>query len=164
MQDTLKTCEAKWHKSCQLKYTTSKLSRVKKRLAPGPSNEVVSKFMRSGAPSTQESLHGFFCDKIETSKDKLHNASTFKMDNRVRTCALQLQDESLLAKLSAGDMVAQDAVYHSSCLVALYNKADRLSKDIDYESPSVIHGNALAELVSYIEDARMDPEIAQVLK
>ena len=164
VQDTLKTCEAKWHKSCQLKYTTTKLSWVKKRSAPGPSNEVVSKFTRSGAPSTQESLHCFFCDKIETSKDKLHNASTFKMDNRVRTCALQLQDESLLAKLSAGDMVAQDAVYHSSCLVALYNKADRLSKDIDYESPSVIHGIALAELVSYIEDARMDPEIAQVFK
>ena len=40
----------------------------------------------------------------------------------MRSSALQL-DDSLLVKLSVGDMVTQDAVYHSSCLVALYYKA-----------------------------------------
>ena len=31
----------------------------------------------------------------------------------------------LLAKLSAGDLISQEAVYHSKCLVAIYNKAQR---------------------------------------
>ena len=42
---------------------------------------------------------------------------------RVPHCALQLQDKPLLAKLSAGDMAAQDAEYHVKCLVSLYNRA-----------------------------------------
>ena len=40
----------------------------------------------------------------------------------MRSCELQ-QDDSLLVKFSAGESVAQDAVYPSSCLVALYNRA-----------------------------------------
>lgn len=31
-------------------------------------------------------------------------------------------DERLIAKLSEGDLVATEAVYHRSCLVNLYNK------------------------------------------
>ena len=53
----------------------------------------------------------------------MHRASTLELDARVRHCALQLQDKPLLAKLSAGDMVAQDAEYHVKCLVSLYNRA-----------------------------------------
>ena len=32
------------------------------------------------------------------------------------------QDEPLLAKLSAGDIVAPDAEYHNKCLVSPYNR------------------------------------------
>jgi hypothetical protein len=42
---------------------------------------------------------------------------------KVRECALLLQDSKLLAKLSAGDLFSQEAVYHNKCLVSLYNKA-----------------------------------------
>ena len=44
----------------------------------------------------------------------------------IKRCTLHhvlQQDDSLLVKFSAGDIVVQDAVYHSPCLVALYNKA-----------------------------------------
>ena len=39
-------------------------------------------------------------------------------------CALVLQDQQLLAKLSAGDMIVQDVKYNLKCLVSLYNKAE----------------------------------------
>ena len=83
----------------------------------------------------KRSLHCFsFFGQIESANDKIHNTSIFKIDNRLCNSALELQDESLLAKFSAGDMVAQDVVYHSLCLVAIYNKIDRFSKAPDIES------------------------------
>ena len=37
--------------------------------------------------------------------------------------AVKLGDKQLLAKLSTGDLVTQEAKYHTRCLVTLYNKA-----------------------------------------
>ena len=52
----------------------------------------------------------FFYDNASST---LHQASTFNMDARVRKSAIQLQDRVLLAKLSAGDLISQEVVYHS---------------------------------------------------
>ena len=38
--------------------------------------------------------------------EPLRNALTFQVDVRVSQCAVKLQDTALLAKLSAGDMIA----------------------------------------------------------
>ena len=38
-------------------------------------------------------------------------------------CAVKLGDKQLLAKLSTGDLMTQEAEYHTRCLVTLYNKA-----------------------------------------
>ena len=55
-------------------------------------------------------------------------------------------------------MVAQDAVYHSLCLVAIYNKIDRFSKAPDYESINECNPwNWPGELVSCIKDVMVDP-------
>lgn len=67
----------------------------------------------------------FFCEK-PSSSDILHEACTFRIDSRVRKCALDLQYERLLAKLSAGDMVALEAKYHARFLVAYCNKASAI--------------------------------------
>ena len=69
---------------------------------------------------------------------KVKKRSTLGCSNKVvskfmRSCALQ-QADSLLVKLSAGDSVAQDAVYPSPCLVALYNKAFYVG------APALIYG------------------------
>ena len=37
-------------------------------------------------------------------------------------CPLKLQAKPLLAKLSAGDVIAQEAKYYVRCLVPLYNE------------------------------------------
>ena len=77
------------------------------------------------------------------------------MDDRVRKCAVRLGDKQLLAKLSAGDLVAQEAKYHAKCLVSLYNKArDSKSDQKDSHMKNIGHGIALAELVLYINDTR----------
>ena len=65
---------------------------------------------------------------------------------------LNMRDKCLLAKLSAEDLVAQEAKYHAKCLTALYNKAQ--------SSKIVEHGIALAELVSYIHESRSNDQIA----
>ena len=87
------------------------------------------------------------------------------MDDRVRKCAFQLGDKHLLAKLSSGDLVAQEAKYHTRCLVALHNRArDSGSDQKDSHLINIGHGIALAELILYINDARNTEDIATVFK
>ena len=84
--------------------------------------------------------------------------STLNIDTRFRKCAHQLQDKVLIAKLSAGDMISQEAVYHANCLVALYNKAERSKQSTSNGNEKRIQGIALAQLVAYIEETRVELE------
>ena len=85
---------------------------------------------------TVNAWDALFCDK-PAGKDYLCNASTFDLDKYVRKSALKLQEKPLHVKLSVGNLIAQDAHYHVTCLVSLYNKA-RATKttieDQDYQS------------------------------
>ncbi len=96
--------------------------------------------------------------------EPLREASTFRLDARVRKCALDLQDERLLAKLSAGDMIALDAKYHPRCMVSLYNKATAVQNEDSEDINRAAHGIVLAELLAYIDEARMDESVAPVFK
>ncbi len=80
-------------------------------------------------------------------------------------CPAILQDQSLLAKLSAGDLIALEAKYHAQCLVSLYNKArqTKISKEQIYGS-AINQGIALAELVTFIEDAKQTVRVHQYLR
>ena len=117
------------------------------------------KFTRlsSGEPSSSS-------EQPATTGKSLCKASTFGMDVRVRQCAVKLQDKQLLAKLSAGDLIAQDALYHLPCLVSLYNRARETTTSEDTNADALNHGIAFAELVSYIEDCRKDTELAPIFK
>ena len=104
----------------------------------------------------------FFCGRCGPG-DALRNVSTFDVDFHVRQCALKLQDKPLLAKLGAGDFIAQEAKYHPQCLASLYNKA-RDPKAIESHVDSINHGIAFAGLVSYTEEVRMDSLVAPMFK
>ena len=68
-----------------------------------------------------------------------------------------------MAKLSAGDLIAQEAKYHIKCLVSLYNKVrDADAKTAEPDPDRMNHAVALAELVTYIEEARTDALVAPV--
>ena len=111
-----------------------------------------------------QQMSAFFCENASAS-EPLHEASTFHLDDRVRKCSHILQDERLLAKLSAGDMIAQEAKYHLGCLTTLYNKAAAVQdKGQEDNAEKVSHGIALAELLVYIDEARMDETVAPVFK
>ena len=40
----------------------------------------------------------------------------------MKNAATETGNEKIMAKLSEGDMVATEAVYHQKCLVSLYNE------------------------------------------
>ena len=73
----------------------------------------------------------FFCEQHSPS-EQLHEASTVgddSKDDHVRTCAVKMGDKQLLAKMSTGDLVSQEAKYHTRCSEALYNKAQYSGSD-----------------------------------
>ena len=98
----------------------------------------------------------------------LRSAATDTITHRVRSCATLLQDMELLAKLAAGsDMVAIDGEYHPKCLAALYNRVRQQERsmyheDSDIESNNMSQGIAFAELISFLEECKDDPELASV--
>ena len=67
-----------------------------------------------------------------------------------------LQDEKLLGKLSAGDLVALEANYHAPCLASLYKKLRvKEEGEEDETTPWLLEGIVLAMLVSFIEESHM---------
>ena len=79
---------------------------------------------------------------------------------RVKRYATKILDEKLLAKVSSGDLVANEAKYHAKCLVALYNAADRVktSEQLGSYTVEVHYARTFAELIALIEDTLADRE------
>ena len=80
--------------------------------------------------------------------------------------AMDLQNEKLLAKLSVGDKVAQEAKYHKSCLTTLSNQTrSKMSKAAKVDDDEKLtHGIVLAELISYIEESRAESKSVLAFK
>ena len=168
IESTLCSRKASWHKSCRCKFNTTKLERAEKRKSSQyqESDLGEAKYTRSKKGTDIDiKVACLFCDqpiKNEESRD----AMTIRVDRRARDCALLLEDKSLLAKLSAGDMVAQEAKYHPKCLAGLYNRVrglERMEKSA-MSDKDMSHSIALAELVSYIEESRFDSSVAPVFQ
>ena len=118
------------NEACGLMFNNTKLQRAQKRhqhpdtsLSDVPSS---FKFTResSTAPTEERSLHleeCIICEK-QASRSELLEAMTMQLNTRLHQCAQNLQDQKLLAKLSAGDVVAQELKYHGACLTSLHNK------------------------------------------
>ena len=85
------------------------------------SSGVSKNYTRQRATQEASTKHVcFFCGDEDT-VDTLHEAATFGLNKKVSKGATDLQDQQLLAKLSAGDLIAQDAgCLVSLCLVTLY--------------------------------------------
>ena len=168
IEEVIRTHKAKWHDSCRLQNNKTKLQRAAKRKASPADNDDASSnkyTRRSSAQTSVDTEQCFFCRKPAKASESLHHASTFGLDARVRQCALQLQDQSLLAKLSVGDLIALEAKYHVQCLVSLYNRARQTKGSHEQEDSGTMNqGIALAELVAYIEDAHADNEVVPIFK
>ena len=110
------------------------------------SSGVSKNYTRQSATQEASTKHVcFFCgdeDKVHT----LHEAATFGLNKKVSKFATDLQDQQLLAKLSAGDLIAQDAGY----LVSLYNRAvaEQAQKSKQNTIDNLSKNIALAELLT----------------
>ena len=96
----------------------------------------------------------------------VHEVATFQMDSKVREWATIIEDTELLGRLSAGGKVAQDAKYHNKCLTVPHNRVRKAeSEGPNYKARKrEVSGIVFAELVLYIEEARLHEETAQVFK
>ena len=59
-----------------------------------------------------------------------------------------------MGKLSAGDMIAKEAMYHSKCILVLYRKSKHKScvfDDNENDFEKQVHGQVFAELALYME-------------
>ena len=98
----------------------------------------------------------FFCD---SSDGTLHKVLTFQPEKRVRKCAKILEDNALLGKLSAQDVIALDAIYHSTCLLNLYRECNQKETEVTYDDTNKkIHGHVLSELAKYMEQVAKDDQ------
>ncbi|CAG2215782.1 unnamed protein product [Mytilus edulis] len=146
----------------------TKLNRAEKRTSRESIDEATTSKKTRHSFSVQSTSNPsvcFFCN--ENGQEALHESSTFGQDTRVRECAVKLNDTLLLAKLSAGDLIAQEAKYHSKCLVSLYNRASRIemkNDNVESKKERQIHGIAFSELVSYINETRSCDETISVYK
>lgn len=160
--------EAKWHKTCRLRYNNMMLQRAEKKPQIPEEDEQPHKCSRLNSSVMVEEASCFFCAQV-AGTDGLHEVTTFQVDKHVRECAQLTGDNMLLAKLSLGDMVALEAKYHTKCLLALYNRARKAKAELSelhaaYDDDCEVSGIAFAELVMYIEEARFETNTAPVFK
>ena len=97
-----------------------------------------------------------FCGGTDNTEN-LHCPEHLEVNEKVKECAYLLNDNKLIAKLSAGDMIAIEARYHARCLVSLYNRARPFRKKQvpkpDHDQPLLdLEELAFAELISYIDE------------
>ena len=79
--------------------------------------KIFHEYYNNYVPRTK--LTPIFCNK---KNGKLHEYSTFSSDKTLRNMALEMQDTVLMAKISAGDLVAIEVKYHLQCLTAYRSK------------------------------------------
>lgn len=135
---------AKWHKTCNNKFNNLKAELAEKRKnLERPYCHLPPNFARNSSGTRTSNVRSCcsFCDEASGT---LHQALTFNMEGRVCKCAIQLQDRALFAKLSAGDLISQEAVYHSNSLVTLKNKAQRFSENTEGGDEKLVQGIVLA--------------------
>ena len=116
----LVTHKAKWHKSCHLKFSESKLGRARKQEHDDSigDDRPLQKLPRLQRQPLDKNKC-IFCTK-ETGR--LHEFRTLDADSNVRTMARDLQDTALLTKIDGGDLTALEAKYHLACLTGIRNK------------------------------------------
>jgi len=152
-------------------YNKTKLNHAFKRKIvdnePGSASHGISKSTRSAynAQNTHFQVAAcFFCDQVSPLSN-LTQDCTFGLDARVRFLVLQLEDSKLFSKLSAGDMIAIEAIYHKMCLVALYNRGRHtVNKNAAEDNDEMIHSIALAQLIVFIENTRSNESGTPVFK
>ena len=82
----------------------------------------------------------------------IHKALTFQLERMVKQCVIILEDNTLLAKPNAGDIIVKDVIYHSH--LALYRRSKQKSfvlDDNENDFKKQIYDQVPLELALYME-------------
>ena len=152
--------EAVFHKTCTNLYNKQKLCRKRKSLDKERENNYddeedevipekrVNKKRMLDASAVANNIC-LFCEKVEESEENLHQCQTFRLNDKIKKIAKELDDHQLLAKFSKGDMIATKAKYHLRCLTDLYNRHRALqSSSMEEDEQKFIEGNRLNKFFS----------------
>ena len=148
--------EASWHKSFHLQFSTSKLNKAKERLArkreQGQKEDEEMQASKTRRLSSHNKEDCILCDQ----DGQLHEVSTFATDEELRLMITELQDSTLLPRISGVDLMAAEAKYHLKCLTDLRNRYRRHTSRKRQESreedeEKIKESQAFIELVEYIE-------------
>ena len=154
-----------WHKNCRSAVNQQKVDRAKRKSevsvqcqSPIKTKQQSSFRENEPGPSTENNdslgIKCFFCEKAGDEKD-LRKASTLGLDEKGHDAARRAGDVRLQAKLSKGDMIVLEAVYHLTCLTSLYRKADAADhSSIQTYTAKLMKAQAIQELIDYIKDHR----------
>ncbi|KAE8741877.1 hypothetical protein FOCC_FOCC012580 [Frankliniella occidentalis] len=165
----VKNC-GKYHKSCYAQYFGEKLARILKKCQE-KKLEIQSKENDNEKRTTRASLPlvdlkrdvCFICDEPENTKHILHRVETKSLNSSVARCAEVLQDKKLIAVLSAGDLVAQEAKYHKNCITNLFNKC-REFQGTRNTANTLCESLAFAELIAYLKGKIENESIEYIFK
>ena len=155
IEETLRQKKALYHESCRLLFNNTKLSRAEKRSTSAGNSDEGS---RSKIPRKVQEAKAQECLFCRTKEGELREAMTMQVNKRINECAKTISDKKLLAKLSAGDVIAQELKYHPACLVALYNEERAYLKAKEQEKAQEhwkeAYPIAFSELVTYISEMK----------
>lgn len=167
IEETLRKNHAKYHQSCRISFSNSKLERARKRSATNTCDDSHNIPTKSRRRSLEEKVC-FLCEK-EAPKSEFRHAMTKDLDKRLNECARNLNDVRLMARLSGGDIIAQELKYHRSCLTALYNRerahfASQSSQEALSTREQEAHPIVFSELLVYIVESRIGADGPMVFR
>ena len=154
--DVLVKNRGMWHRSCYLKFNSTKLQRAKqgrKRQLENSAERRKSKRQNSSVVREEVCI---FCSEED---GWLHQCSTMSLDRELRKMAIEMQDAVMLSKISGGDLVAIEAKCHLNCLVSYRNKyrsmqrATSTGDSVNCTEEPILQARAFADLVSHIESS-----------
>lgn len=164
IEETLKKNDAKYHPSCFLMFSNTKVERARKRkesATEGLSNN--EERTKRQHLNTKEDIC-FICEKEDT-RENLRHASTMQIGVSLKEIALTLNDRKLQAKLSGPDVVAQELKYHLHCYTGLRNKARSLKSEerrLEKGDGNSGYAFAFSELLAHLHESRNAAGVEQV--
>ncbi|WAQ99039.1 LOW QUALITY PROTEIN: hypothetical protein MAR_023412 [Mya arenaria] len=158
LENVLYEYSAVWHKTCRNKIGNDKLQNASKRKTEESHNRSPVKTRRSLSEHQQQIQTKTCVSAVIILLDPLVFTRPPRLKLILKTCATELCDTKLLAKLACGDMIAIDAHYHAKCLAKLYKRV-QLSRKAQEESPEkVLHGIVFAGL-GFIQNGRHEEPV-----
>ena len=160
--DVLIKNEASWHKSCYLKFNLSKLQKAKERVFRKREKE-------EGQPEEEEKARAIKNRRKSLTNNKedcilcgkggqLHEVTTFSTDQNICRMITEINDATLMPKISGVDLIAAEAKYHLKCLTDLRNRyrsqlTKKRQESCGKEDEKIMESQAFIELVEYIENS-----------